>query len=97
MFTGDPAHNQPILGVVPSPPKEGPSLKVNLIPLNPAGSIYRPSSPAAIEAFRSILSMNRVISTVRLTRGRDIEAACGQLAAKTSGNFRGTPADALVL
>jgi len=54
--------------------------KVNLIPYNPTGR-YDGSSPRAIEAFRSVLESARVPVTVRLTRGRDIEAACGQLAA----------------
>ncbi len=54
--------------------------KVNLIPYNPTGS-YDGSSPERIEAFRAILAEHRVTATVRLTRGRDIDAACGQLAA----------------
>src|SRR3954462_14170693 len=54
--------------------------KVNLIPYNPTGS-YDGSSPERIEAFRAILAEHRITATVRLTRGRDIEAACGQLAA----------------
>jgi 23S rRNA (adenine2503-C2)-methyltransferase len=56
--------------------------KVNLIPYNPTGSAYEGSSPAAIAAFKSALDARGVISTVRLTRGRDIDAACGQLAAR---------------
>ncbi len=54
--------------------------KVNLIPYNPTGS-YEGSSPSAIEAFRAVLEEHGVRATVRLTRGRDIAAACGQLAA----------------
>jgi 23S rRNA (adenine2503-C2)-methyltransferase len=54
--------------------------KVNLIPYNPTGT-YDGSSPQRIEAFRAILAEHRVTATVRLTRGRDIDAACGQLAA----------------
>ena len=54
--------------------------KVNLIPYNPTGS-YDGSSPERIEAFRAILAEHRITATVRLTRGRDIDAACGQLAA----------------
>jgi 23S rRNA (adenine2503-C2)-methyltransferase len=53
--------------------------KVNLIPYNPTGS-FEGSSRPAIEAFRRVLERARIPSTVRLTRGRDIEAACGQLA-----------------
>jgi len=54
--------------------------KVNLIPYNPTGA-YDGSSPERIERFRAILAEHRLTATVRLTRGRDIEAACGQLAA----------------
>jgi len=54
--------------------------KVNLIPYNPTGA-FEGSSPKAIEAFRATLARRGIIATVRLTRGRDIAAACGQLAA----------------
>jgi 23S rRNA (adenine2503-C2)-methyltransferase len=54
--------------------------KVNLIPYNPTGS-YDGSSRAAIATFKAVLDRARLPSTVRLTRGRDIAAACGQLAA----------------
>jgi 23S rRNA (adenine2503-C2)-methyltransferase len=56
--------------------------KVNLIPYNPTGSAYEGSSPKAIEAFRAELERRGLSATVRLTRGREIAAACGQLAAK---------------
>jgi 23S rRNA (adenine2503-C2)-methyltransferase len=54
--------------------------KVNLIPYNPTG-MFDGSSRAAIDAFKAVLDAARLPSTVRLTRGRDIAAACGQLAA----------------
>jgi 23S rRNA (adenine2503-C2)-methyltransferase len=54
--------------------------KVNLIPYNPTG-MYDGSSRERIAGFRDELEKARVPVTVRLTRGRDIEAACGQLAA----------------
>ncbi len=54
--------------------------KVNLIPYNPTG-MFDGSSPKAIAAFKNVLGRARVPVTVRLTRGRDIAAACGQLAA----------------
>jgi 23S rRNA (adenine2503-C2)-methyltransferase len=58
----------------------GPSdFKVNLIPYNPTG-LFDGSSREAISAFRTTLVSHGVPATVRLTRGRDIEAACGQLA-----------------
>jgi 23S rRNA (adenine2503-C2)-methyltransferase len=53
--------------------------KVNLIPYNPTG-MFDGSSRARIAAFKAELDRARVPATVRLTRGRDIEAACGQLA-----------------
>ena len=56
--------------------------KVNLIPYNPTGR-YDGSSRKAIAAFKGVLDRARVPATVRLTRGRDIAAACGQLAATT--------------
>src|SRR5881398_1288865 len=58
----------------------GDGFKVNLIPYNPTG-MYDGSSRASIAAFKAELDRSHVPATVRLTRGRDIEAACGQLAA----------------
>ena len=58
---------------------DGRSFKVNLIPYNPTGK-YEGSSRPTIESFRATLDRARIPATVRLTRGRDIEAACGQLA-----------------
>jgi 23S rRNA (adenine2503-C2)-methyltransferase len=60
--------------------------KVNLIPYNPSGTdnngrAFAGSSRGSIEAFKQVLSRARIPATVRLTRGRDIAAACGQLAA----------------
>jgi 23S rRNA (adenine2503-C2)-methyltransferase len=56
--------------------------KVNLIPYNPTDSVYDGSSRNAIEGFKAALEEHGLRATVRLTRGRDIDAACGQLAAK---------------
>jgi len=58
------------------------AFKVNLIPYNPTGGEFRGSSRAATDAFAAALRANGMPATVRLTRGRDIAAACGQLAAK---------------
>ena len=58
--------------------------KVNLIPYNPTGTPYEGSSREAIDAFRAVLEEHGVRATVRLTRGRDIDAACGQLAAASA-------------
>src|SRR4051794_36932495 len=56
--------------------------KLNLIPYNPTGSVYDGSSRTAIAAFKAALEEHGLMATVRLTRGRDIDAACGQLAAR---------------
>jgi 23S rRNA (adenine2503-C2)-methyltransferase len=58
------------------------AFKVNLIPYNPTDAGFRGSGRDAIAAFRSVLESRGLRSTVRLTRGRDIDAACGQLAAR---------------
>ena len=60
------------------------AFKVNLIPYNPTDSGLRGSSRAAIAAFRAALEGRGLRATVRLTRGRDIAAACGQLAAASA-------------
>jgi len=60
-----------------------PIFKVNLIPYNPIGEEgFSGSSREAIAAFASALRERGVPATVRLTRGREIDAACGQLAAR---------------
>jgi len=56
--------------------------KVNLIPFNPTDSRYEGSSRGATEAFQAGLEEHGLRATVRLTRGQDIDAACGQLAAR---------------
>jgi 23S rRNA (adenine2503-C2)-methyltransferase len=62
--------------------------KVNLIPYNPTAADgsdpYRGSTRESIAAFRAALESRGIDATVRLTRGRDIDAACGQLAARNS-------------
>ena len=55
---------------------------VNLIPLNPTpGYAVVGSSPARVRGFRDELTTLGVNATIRVTRGADIDAACGQLAA----------------
>lgn len=56
---------------------------VNLIPLNPTpGYPVRGSPPARVAGFRDLLRALGVNATVRSTRGVEIDAACGQLAAR---------------
>jgi 23S rRNA (adenine2503-C2)-methyltransferase len=53
---------------------------VNLIPMNPIpGSSFQPSTRERIQGFVETLRSQRVPVTVRDTRGREIDAACGQL------------------
>lgn len=62
--------------------------KVNLIPHNPADPLpYRPSSQERVETFRTILESKGIHTFVRRPRGRDIFAACGQLAARGGANL----------
>jgi 23S rRNA (adenine2503-C2)-methyltransferase len=74
-----PAHARQLAALL-----DGRIFKVNLIPYNPVrndlGGMFEGSSRGAIAAFKSVLDRARIPATVRLTRGRDIEAACGQLA-----------------
>ena len=63
-------------------------VKINLIPHNSAEPLeYRPSSPQQVERFKEILESKGVSAFVRRPRGRDIYAACGQLAAKNAPNL----------
>ena len=61
--------------------------KVNLIPFNPwPGAVYECSTPERIRAFSNIVFEGGISAPVRTPRGRDIDAACGQL--KTSAEKR---------
>jgi 23S rRNA (adenine2503-C2)-methyltransferase len=65
--------------------------RVNLIPHNPADPLpYQPSPMTRVEVFRAILESKGVRTFVRRPRGRDIFAACGQLAARREANLVGT-------
>ncbi len=70
--------------LAPARAQERSIFKVDLIPYNPTDSPYEGSTRASIAAFRDALLAHDVPATVRLTRGRDIDAACGQLAARAS-------------
>ncbi|MCL2769363.1 MAG: 23S rRNA (adenine(2503)-C(2))-methyltransferase RlmN [Solirubrobacterales bacterium] len=66
--------------------------KVNLIPYNPTHAAFRGSSRAAIGSFKAALTEHGIPATVRLTRGREIDAACGQLAAAREQSPSAAPA-----
>jgi 23S rRNA (adenine2503-C2)-methyltransferase len=62
---------------------------VNLIPFNPfAGSGLKRSPAPQIEAFAQALQGAGIVTTVRRTRGDDIDAACGQLAGDVKDRTR---------
>jgi 23S rRNA (adenine2503-C2)-methyltransferase len=76
-----PAHAQALLALMRQHAGSGLRAKFNLIPFNPfPASGLRRSSAAAVLAFARTLSEGGVVTTVRKTRGDDIDAACGQLA-----------------
>jgi 23S rRNA (adenine2503-C2)-methyltransferase len=63
--------------------------KLNLIPFNPfPGSGLKRSAAARIKTFSQILSDAGIVTTVRKTRGDDIDAACGQLAGEVQDRTR---------
>lgn len=63
--------------------------KLNLIPFNPfPGSPYRCSSNHTIHRFKTLLNEAGIVTTVRKTRGDDIDAACGQLVGKVDDKSR---------
>lgn len=65
--------------------------KVNLIPFNPfPNSGYECSSMNRINRFKEILQRQGVVTTIRKTRGEDIDAACGQLAGKVQDRTKRT-------
>ena len=63
--------------------------KVNLIPFNPwEGAPYECSTPERIRAFSNIIFEGGISAPVRTPRGRDIDAACGQLKTQASKKSR---------
>jgi 23S rRNA (adenine2503-C2)-methyltransferase len=63
--------------------------KLNLIPFNPfPNSDYRRSKREAVEQFKQITTYSGLITTVRNTRGDDIDAACGQLVGQVDDRTR---------
>ncbi|MDO9103575.1 MAG: 23S rRNA (adenine(2503)-C(2))-methyltransferase RlmN [Methylovulum sp.] len=63
--------------------------KINLIPFNPfPNSVYRCSSNNRIHQFKTLLNDAGIVTTVRKTRGEDIDAACGQLVGQVEDKSR---------
>ncbi|MGZ8137653.1 MAG: 23S rRNA (adenine(2503)-C(2))-methyltransferase RlmN [Methylococcaceae bacterium] len=63
--------------------------KINLISFNPfPNSAYRCSSKEAINRFKTLLNDAGIVTTVRKTRGEDIDAACGQLVGQVKDKSR---------
>jgi 23S rRNA (adenine2503-C2)-methyltransferase len=60
--------------------------KLNLIPMNPhADSPYRPPNAEVVDRFLRIVARSGLRVTLRRPRGKDIDAACGQLALRQAG------------
>ena len=75
------SHAQALVQLLRQRAKQGLTCKFNLIPFNPfPASGLLCSKPAQVQAFAKVLSDAGIVTTVRKTRGDDIDAACGQLA-----------------
>ena len=75
------SHAQALVQLLRQRTKRGLTCKFNLIPFNPfPASGLLCSKPAQVQAFAKVLSDAGIVTTVRKTRGDDIDAACGQLA-----------------
>ena len=76
-----PEHARQLVSLVQAHAAQGLSCKFNLIPFNPfpASGLKRSDMPQ-VSAFAKILMDAGIVTTVRKTRGDDIDAACGQLA-----------------
>jgi len=76
-----PEHAQELLRLVKTHGGRGVPCKINLIPFNPFPDSGLKCSPrAVVQRFGQILNEGGVVTTIRKTRGDDIDAACGQLA-----------------
>ena len=84
-----PEHAQQLIDLVRRHAGKGVWCKFNLIPFNPfpASGLVR-SSPQQVSAFAKMLSDAGIVTTVRKTRGDDIDAACGQLAGDVKDRTR---------
>jgi 23S rRNA (adenine2503-C2)-methyltransferase len=83
------AHAQELLAWIRSAGRGTHWCKLNLIPFNPfPASGLLASSSQQVQAFAAILLAAGVVTTVRKTRGDDIDAACGQLAGEVQDRTR---------
>jgi 23S rRNA (adenine2503-C2)-methyltransferase len=84
-----PEHARELARLVQTHRGRGVSCKLNLIPFNPfpASGLVR-SPQQRVQAFAKILSDAGIVTTVRKTRGDDIDAACGQLAGDVKDRTR---------
>jgi len=84
-----PEHARQLVELVRKHAGRGVSCKFNLIPFNPfpASGLLRSPQPRVL-AFAKVLADAGVITTVRKTRGDDIDAACGQLAGDVKDRTR---------
>ena len=83
-----PEHARELVQLVQSA-QRGAWCKFNLIPFNPFPESGLKRSPqAAVEQFASILTAAGIVTTIRKTRGDDIDAACGQLAGDVKDRTR---------
>ena len=74
-------HAEQLITLVRLHSASGLTFKFNLIPFNPfPASGLKCSAPAKVAAFATVLQNAGIVTTVRKTRGDDIDAACGQLA-----------------
>ena len=84
-----PEHAQQLVALVRHHANKGVWCKFNLIPFNPfpASGLLR-SKPEQVAVFAKMLSDAGIVTTVRKTRGDDIDAACGQLAGEVQDRTR---------
>ena len=84
-----PEHAQQLVALVRRHASKGVWCKFNLIPFNPfpASGLLR-SKPEQVAVFAKMLSDAGIVTTVRKTRGDDIDAACGQLAGEVQDRTR---------
>ena len=84
-----PEHAQALIALVRRHGQEGLRCKFNLIPFNPFPQSGLTRSPMArVMAFGKLLNEAGIVTTVRKTRGDDIDAACGQLAGDVQDRTR---------